>query len=541
MTGPAPAIDPDKACRFLDILPGGSGSYLGKRIGLRDWQASIVRRLLEFDPATGRRRYREAYIQLPRGNGKTELAAGLALLWLAMDPEPGGEIYAVAVDRDQANLLAGSALSKVQNSPALLKRLKPLKSHRRIVHRDAARGSFLAAIPSDEAGSEGMRPSLVIADETHAWPKRGMYDVLKGGMGKRAEPMWVTISTSGVDQETIGGELYRYARSVRDGEIDDPGFLPIIYEAPEDADPFDEDLWHQVNPALGDFLSLEHIRAAAARAKAIPRQLPKFRQYHLNQWVEGADSWLPLPDWDAGRTTIDEAGLRGRPCWAGLDLSQTTDLTACVLIFPDDAALAWMRQAATAEDLPTDMGTITVLPHFWIPEDCDLVLKERRDGVPYRALARQGRITITPGATVDQTAVRAHVVQAAANYDLREVGYDPWGAAMLAAVLRDREGITMTQVRQGVFTMSPACKHLEGLVASGSVRHGGHPILRRHVERTRVKTDESGNVRPVKGGTARERIDGVVALITGLAAMLTADPPAPPSIYETMGATSGDQ
>lgn len=490
-TPAAPAQDP---IAFINRLTHTKGPCAGQTFRLRPWQVRMVKQV--FKKRKDRlRQYRTALWMLPRKNGKTELAAAIALYGLLADGETGAEVYSAAADRDQASLVFGVAAQMVRNDPALAAACYIVESQKRIVHETS--GSFYRAISAEAYSKHGFNASMVIYDELHAAPSRELYDVLSTSMGARKQPLLLAISTAGYDRHSILWELYSHAVKVRETPTLDPAFLPVIYEAPRDAIWTHEKVWKQANPALGDFRSLEDMRILAQRAQEIPAQENNFRRLYLNQWTEQAARWIPMPAWDACAHPIDWAALRGRRCYVGMDLSSTRDLTALVAVFPDK----------------TGPG-LTVLPHFFVPHDT-LVERATRDRVPYPEWARTGRLTATSGNVVDYEAVRAQLKTWAAQYEVREIGFDPWNATDLVTRLMEQDGFRCVQVRQGYATLSAPTKAMEAAVMARTLRHDGHPVLRWCVSNVSVEADEAGNLKPSKK-LSTERIDGVVALAMAL-------------------------
>ena len=296
------------------------------------------------------------------------------------------------------------------------------------------------------------------------------------------------ITTAGDDEHSVGAEVHRYAERVRDGILTDPSFLPVIYAASEDADPWSEEVWFATNPALGDFRSLEEFRVAARQAREVPGREASFRKLYLNQWGTHAETrWLDMARWDACGAPVDSEALRGQPCIVGLDLSTTKDLSAMLVIFPPDAD-----------------GTWDLLAHFWVPADY-LELRARRDRVPYPQWVAEGWITATPGNTIDYSVIE----------DVVAIGVDPWNAKGLIVKLQ-AEGLPAVEVGQTMANLSGPSKELERLVLAGQLRHGAHPVLRWCMANAVVDTDANGNLKPSKK-RSQERIDGVSALVTALA------------------------
>lgn len=481
---------PDKVVAFVNNLTHSSGDHARQPFNLRDWQELIVRRLFSIDPQTGRRRYRTCLMMLPRKNGKTELVAALALYGLLGDGEIGAQVILAAADREQAGHAYNAAVAMVRADPELEAVCEIVESQKRIVYRET--GSVLRAIAAEAYSKHGFNASMVIYDELHAAPNRELWDVLRTSQGGRSQPLMIAISTSGYDRHSILFQVYDYAVKVRDGIVDDPTFLPVIYEAPKDADWLDEKVWAACNPALGDFRSLEDMRILAREAKEMPAAENSFRRLYLNQWTEQAERWLPMAMWDGCQSVIDRRRLKKRKCFVGMDLSSTRDLTALVAVFPDDEGF-------------------DVLPCFFVPEET-IHERARRDRVPYDLWARDGYVTTTPGNVVDYEAVRKMLHAWREEFDLREIAYDPWNATDLVTRLSEQDGFTCVTMRQGFASLSAPTKALEKAVVSKALRHDGHPALRWCVSNAAVETDPAGNLKLSKKVSV-ERIDGVVALV----------------------------
>jgi len=495
----------DRAVRIINQLTHTRTPWAGAPFSLRPWQERILQALFH-TRRDGLRQIRTCLLMLPRKNGKTELAAAIAIYMLLFDGEIGGEIYLAAADRDQAGLVFGAMVGMIRNDPELEAACDIIESHKRIVHR--ASRSFCRAISAEAYSKHGFNASAVIYDELHAAPNRELWDVLATSQGARRQPLMMAISTAGYDRHSILWELYAHAKKVRETPSLDPTFLPVIYEAPAEADWTAERVWRQANPALGDFRSLEEMQIAAARAQEIPAQENSFRRLYLNQWTEQAARWLALAAWDACAGARDPAALRGRPCYVGLDLSSTKDLTALVGVFPDDTGF-------------------DVRARFFVPAE-SIQARATRDRVPYDQWARDGWLVATPGAVVDYDAVRRELQTWAADYDVRIVAYDPWNATDLVGRLEQQDGLTCVAVRQGFAALSAPTKSLEKSILAKTLRQDGHPVLRWNVGNVAVETDAAGNLKPSKQ-VSTERIDGVVALIMAVEAMDRHGQTRPPS------------
>jgi phage terminase large subunit-like protein len=502
-----PRVDP---VEFINGLTHTKGKFAREPFNLRPWQRKIVSNLFKVNKRTGLRQYRTSLLMLPRKNGKSEMAAAIALYGLLADNEIGAEVYSAAADRDQASLVFNVAAEMVRNDPELDGMCDILDSTKRIVHRKT--GSVYRAISSEAYTKHGFNASMVIADELHAWPNRELWDVLTTSMGARTQPLTFAISTAGYDRHSILYELYSHAQNVLENPAIDPTFLPIIFEAPKDADWTDEKVWKKANPALGDFRSLDEMRVMADRAKAIPAQENTFRRLYLNQWTEQAERWMPMTAWDACKVDIDWDAMRRRKCYVGMDLSSTRDLTALVAVFPDDDGF-------------------DVLPMFFVPAD-NIREREQRDRVPYAQWKRDEFLIATPGNVVDYEYIRKVLHEWSKLYDLKEIAYDPWNATDLVTRLSEQDGFSCEPLRQGYASLSAPTKALEAAIVGKELRHDGHPVLRWCLGNVAVESDPAGNLKPSKK-VSTERIDGVIALVMAVERM-TRDKQ-PDSVYLTRG------
>jgi phage terminase large subunit-like protein len=509
-----PKAEAARVTAFISSLTFSKGPAAGRPFVLRPWQRAIVEPVFSRLDAEGSRVVRTVLIELPTRNGKTELAAALALYMLCGDQEQGAEVYSVAVDTDQASLVFNVASTMARRDPELAARLELVPSRRRIIHH--ASGSVYRVLAADAPSALGLNASAVVMDELCAWPSREMYDVMVSRTGSRRAPLTAIITTAGDDEHSVGAEVHRYAERVRDGIIADPSFVPVIFAAPEDSDPWAESTWRACNPAYGDFRSAEEFKVAARQAREVPGREASFKKLYLNMWGTHAETrWLPMERWDACSESVDRATLRGRRCIVGVDLSTTTDLSAMVCCFPDDA------------------GGYDLVCEFWVPADY-LEVRSRRDRVPYTVWAQEGHLTTTPGNTIDYGVIerRLYDLVKVDGFDVVEVAVDPWNAKGLIAKLQG-DGVPAVEVGQTVANLSGAAKELERLVLSGQLRHGNHPVLRWCASNVVVDTDANGNIKPSKKRST-ERIDGISALVTALArASVHREPPG--SIYEERG------
>lgn len=441
----------------------------------------------------------------------TPLAAGILNYVLFCDNEPGAQIYGAAADIPQASLLFRHAAGMIAREPELSSRCTVYDSYRSVV-LNQDKGSTYKVISGEAKGKHGQNSHFVIVDELHEQPDRDLVDTLATSFASanRKQPLLAYATTAGWDRHSICYEVYQRAKRVQEGVSRDAAFLPVIFEADEGDDWTDESVWAKANPNLGVSVSLDYLRRECQKAKENPSYENTFRQLHLNQWTEQAVRWLPMDRWDACPQVLPD--LAGRPCFAGLDLSSTRDITALVLCFPLDG------------------GEFALKGWFWVPTDSAHV-RERQDRVPYVAWSREGLVTLTQGNVVDYSAVIAQIKQIDAEYSLQGIAVDPWNATGVLTQL-EADGYNVVQFRQGYASMSGPAKQLEKCVVSGKLNHGGNPVLRWMAGNVTIDTDPAGNIKPSKAKST-ERIDGIVAGIMALGLAVTQD--TSESVYETQG------
>ena len=486
----------DYAVNFIECLSHTKGTWAGKPFELLDWQERIIRDLFGVLKPNGYRQFNTAYIEIPKKNGKSELAAAIALLLTCGDGEERAEVYGCAADRQQASIVFEVAADMVRMCPALNKRVKILASQKRIVYMPT--NSFYQVLSAEAYSKHGFNIHGVVFDELHTQPNRKLFDVMTKGSGDaRMQPLYFLITTAGTDTNSICYEQHQKAKDILEGRKIDRTFYPVIYGAEDDADWTSPKVWKQANPSLGETIGMEKVVAACESARQNPGEENAFRQLRLNQWVKQAVRWMPMEKWDACNFVFDVSELEGRVCYGGLDLSSTTDITAFVLVFP-----------------PIDEDDkYYILPFFWLPEDT-LPLRVRRDHVPYDVWERQGYLLTTEGNVVHYGFIESFIEELGQRFNIREIAFDRWGAVQMSQNLEGL-GFTMVQFGQGYKDMSPPTKELMRLTLNKMIAHGGHPVLRWMMDNIFIKRDPSGNIKPDKEKST-EKIDGAVALIMAL-------------------------
>ena len=485
-----------RAVKFINNLKHTKGVWHGVPFDLLPWQDKIIRDIFGTVKEDGYRQYNTAYVEIPKKNGKSELAAAIALYLTCGDGEWGAEVYGCAADRQQASIVFDVAVDMVDQSPALKKRIKPVLSQKRLVYMPT--GSFYQVLSSESFTKHGLNVHGVIFDELHAQPNRQLYDVMTKGSGDaRKQPLFFLITTAGNDRNSICYEVHQKAEDILRGKKHDPTFYPVIYGIEDDDDWTDEKNWYKANPSLDHTIDIEKVRAAFISAKDNPAEENLFRQLRLNQWVKQSVRWMPMHIWEKCSFEVNPEKLKGRECYGGLDLSSSTDITAFVLVFPP---------------IPGD-DKYYVLPHFWIPEE-NLDLRVRRDHVPYDIWKQQGYLKTTEGNVIHYGFIEKFIEDLGTKYHIKEIAFDRWGAVQMTQNL-EGAGFTVVPFGQGYRDMSPPTKELMKLTLEKRIAHGGHPALSWMMDNIHVRTDPAGNIKPDKEKST-EKIDGAVAMIMAL-------------------------
>ena len=487
----------DRAVKWINNLTL-TEEFQGQPFTLRPWNESIVRKLETRHP-DGRRLYRGCLLLLPRKQAKTQLAAAYADYHILGTKKVGQEAVVAASDRDQASHLFRKASTMIEADPYLDKQCRIYKSSRVVEVKKS--GNTLKVLSSDGRRQHGGNPSLVVIDELHCQKSRELYDALTSSFGARIEYLLLLISNQGNSRNSLMHDEYQYACKVRDGVQDDPSYLPIIYEAPLDSDWTDERVWHTAMPALGDFCNLDFIRSEFRKAKESPAEESKFRQLYLNQLVSSEAKWLNRPKWDlCGKLPLDYRSLKGRKSYWGIDLSNTSDITALVGVFP------------------LDDGTFAVLCYFWIPRNY-AVLRSKKDQVKYLEWEKKGFLEFTDGDEIDYPYLEQRIPELLKPFKVRAVNIDPYNSTSTAQRLHSI-GLPVEKMRQGWQSMNSPIKYLDVQISKGKLRHGNNPVLNWMADNAVVHRDRNDNFTFDKLVSA-DKIDGVVAMTMGLAGAMS--------------------
>ena len=486
----------DRAVAFIENLKHTKGRWDNQPFWLFPWQERIIRDIFGIVDENGHRQFRTAYIEIGKKNGKSELAAAVALYLLYGDNEPSAEVYGAAADRQQASIVFDVAKRMVEKSPALMKRSKITAASKRIVNYSNA--GFYQVLSAEVGTKHGLNVSGLVLDEVHAQPNRNLYDVLTKGSGdSREQPLYFLITTAGTDKESICYELHQKALDILDGRRIDHTFYPVVYGLKDDEDWTDEANWCKANPSLGQTITIERVREMFQEAKENPAEENVFKQLRLNMWVSSLTRFIPEQIYDLGNVPIDRAALEGRDCYAGLDLSSTGDITALVLMFPPRS----------------EEEKYVMLPFFWIPEDT-IPLRVRRASVPYDVWRKQGYLMATEGNVIHYGFIEKFIEDLGTHYHILEIAFDHWGATQMSQDLEGM-GFTVVPFGQGYASMSPPTKEFYKLLMEGRIIHGGNPVMKWMSGNVVVDTDPAGNIKCTKAKSP-EKIDGIVAAIMAL-------------------------
>lgn len=486
------------------------GEWAGKPLLLEPWQKEIITQAFGWFRKDGTRRFRTIYVEVPRKNGKSELASAIGLYLLLADGEAGAEIYSSATKKDQARIVWKTASEMVKKSPALSSFIKVYQSSLVV---DKTSSSF-QPLSAESKTLDGLNPHGNIVDELHAHKDRGVWDVLDTAMGARRQPLTVAITTAGTyDAESIGWETHDYATKVLEGIFEDDSFFAYIAAADEGDDYFSPVTQEKANPNYGVSIKPDYLSKQAEKAQRQPSFLNEYLRLHLNVWTQQLTRWIPIERWnendvktrndeEARALALDrEASLASRTCYGGLDLSSKLDLTAFALV------------------VPSNDESFDLIMRFWLPES-RAAETERQGKRHYASWAKAGWLTLTPGDVIDYEFIRAEINELSKRFNIKEIAFDPWNATDLSTRLAG-DGFTMVECRQGFKSLSEPSKDFEARVMDRHVRHAQNPIMKWCVANAVTTSDAASNIKPDKE-KASGKIDGVVATIMAMSRLIVA-------------------
>ena len=527
-----------KVLDFFGLLVHGQNKWAGQPFRLLPWQEKLIREFygvqVKDDDGNWVRYRRFLYNEIPKKNGKSEMAAGLGLYHLVSDGEKTPNVGIFAVDKDNASTIYMCAKYMVEHTAMNEPKHRPLVYCRDSVSEIRTRfGGLMKVYSSDVENKHGPSFSAILCDELHAWVGRAGRErwrvLTTGSDAARAQQTVLVLTTAGDDPDrtSIGWEIHEKCRRIlawRRGEPerpmdrDDTEWLPVMYgistltgDDPDKIaalDIYSEDLWKQCNPSYGVIMKPRKFRAEARAAKQSESAERSFRWLRLNQWISTKDvGWLPLTlydktQWGSTGTKAEReaavASLRGKTCYGGLDLSTTTDLTAMTLLFPPQEGLE----------------TAVAIFAAWRPRD-GVLEAEQRDHVPYRDWERAGFLSLCEGDIVDFSKVEDAAAEAAELFDLRMMGVDPYLSRTLTQRLSAR-GLHVVEIPQTMLSLSPAMKELERMIRAHEMLHIHNTCARWCFGNVRCAVDGNENIKPMKNRSTG-RIDITVSWIIAMA------------------------
>jgi phage terminase large subunit-like protein len=502
---------------FFSFLRHSKGEWAGSTIRLEPWQEWYLGVLFGWLRSDGTRRFRTSYLEVARKNGKSTILAGVGLYLLVADGEPGAEVYTAATKMAQAQIIFLESQRMVSQSPDLKRLVGSFKNNLHV----ASTFSKYEPVGRDSDTLDGLNVHGGLVDELHAHPTGDMWDVLETGTGSRRQPLMAAVTTAGSNRQGVCYQFHDYTEKLLSGVVDDDAWHGVIYTLDRDPDTGEiedwrnERTWIKANPNLGVSKKADDLRDKARKAGQMPSRLNAFLTKELNVWTQAASRWISPERWQACNLgPVDEAALAGRPCWGGLDLSSTLDVTALAWVFP------------APDGRPAD-----VLMRMWIPEE-NWERRVREERAPYDVWIARGLLTLTPGNVVDYDFILHQVEQDVTIFQVQELAFDPWNATSVT----NKIGLApekLVEFRQGYVSMNPAMKALEVAIQRRAINHGGHAGLAWMADNLTASYDPASNAKPDKSKST-ERIDGMVALIMAYYRSSLASGPGE-SVYERRG------
>ncbi len=483
---------------FPTYLRHSKGKWAGKPFDLLPWQRDdIIYPIFGWVREDGTRRYRISYVEICKKNGKSTLASGIGLYLFAGDGEPGSHVFSAATDQKQASIVHGEAIQMVEASPELSRELNVNRTNKNIWHPGTK--SLYRALASVASGQEGLDAHGLIIDELHVWKGRALWDGLRFAGRGRDQPLRFVITTAGDDYESVCREQHDYAEAILDGTFHDMRFFAYIRAAATDDDLEDEAVWHKANPSLRETIRLDDFGDDLREAQRTPGSWASFKRYSFGHWSTSTNPWLLLDDWDRCYREFSESDLEGMDCWGGLDLAQTRDTTALVLVFRD----------------PEDDEAFLLLPRFYLPE---AEAEEQKDRVTWHVWRDAGLVTLTPGNVCDYRFLKRDFAEAAEKFNIIDFAYDDRHAEQLTQEIKEETGVERFKFPQTIMSFAEPTEEFERLVLMGKMRHNGHKVFRWQIGNTQIYENANADIRPIKPrANDYRKIDGVVAAIMALA------------------------
>lgn len=484
----------DNLCAFVELLPHIKGPLAGTPITLEPWQVFILSTIFGWVKRDGRRRFRRAYIEVPRGNAKSTLSSAVGLYMLTADGEGGAECYSLATTRDQARIVFGDAQQMARKSSGFRTRYGVTVGAHNIHVINTA--SKFEALSAEGSTLDGLNIHFGCIDELHAHKTRTVYDVVETGTGKRDNSLLWVITTAGSDRAGICYEARSFVTRVLGGQVEDDSQFGIIYGLDDGDDWATEDALVKANPNWGISVRPEVILPLQAKALQLPSATNNFRTKHCNDWVSVDTAWMDIRAWErCADSRLSPDGFEGQPCWIGIDLASKVDIASMALLFERD-------------------GQVVGFVRHFLPEDTVFAAANSQ----YQGWMHAGRLLATPGNVTDFGLIEAELLDAASRFEIKAVAFDPFQATQFSTRML-AEGLPMIEVRPTVLNFSEPMKQLEALVLQGKWAFDGDPVLTWMVSNVVCHRDAKDNIYPRKE-RPENKIDGVIAVLMALNRLL---------------------
>jgi phage terminase large subunit-like protein len=487
-------VEARKFHNFISKLELDKGKK-GQKIKLLKFQFDICTSIICVKKRSDNlRKVREAHINIPRKNGKGFIIACIVTYLYFCKNEFGSAILVSANTTKQASELFDTINYMIEHNKTLRKYVK-IRNSRKIIEKPNM-NSKLQVISSDASNADSYAGWVCVLDEIHESKNGALYDKLRTGMGIWDEPLLITLTTasSGNDPNNLEMELYSYAKDIEAGRTQNESFFYAIFEADKDCKLDDEEKWFKANPALGVFRKYEDISDLAKKAKQLKTREAAFRRLYLNQHValdgEGA---INMNLWRQCLKTFKLEELYGLPCWCGLDMSSTQDITAFIQAFYDE-----------------DKDKYIIYPHLFTPKNT-ISERSERDNVRYDVFVKEGYLTALDGNYINFEQLHGYIKELAGHFDIQEIGFDRWGAVGIISALE--KDFTVIQMGQGGRTMAPAINDFENLLLDKRLIIANNPVLTWMAGNV-VATNKSGM--KYDKNKSKNKIDGIIAMLMGL-------------------------
>ena len=519
---------------FEEELVHVRGEKAGEPFLLEEFQKYHLRQVFGwFDKRTKKRKHRFFYLEIPKGNGKSPVGAGIALFMNCAESVIRGETYCVAGDRFQARIVFDGCSQMINDNPRLSGGFETYKNS--IIHKKTQ--SVIHVISAESAGKHGFRPYCIVFDELHVQPNRDLYDTLTKGLIKMTNTLCAMLTTAGL-KFTFADDVATMARSIAHGIIKNDFWYVAVYEAPDEAlekkQYFTEKTIKSCNPGYGTILKPDNFALVVEDTKSQPSSLNSYLRLHLNKWTSGLFSWVPAGDFalcNLRSIDLEKHAINQVECYGGLDMASTADLCAYSLIFvKGDDILDWQCW-------------------FWCPMDA-IESREKNENVNYSLWMDQGFIFGTPGNVQDHELISEFIIESCEKYNVQSIQFDPALFKTTAAKLADSHEIPLVEFSQNMGNFSEPTKEFEKAIKNKmknepgikTINHAGNPVLAWQMSNTYVFRDSNDRMRPVKNagrgknqGQTRNKIDGIVSGIMAFAGWMESEIDKKGSIYEERG------